>query len=562
MSSPRFCIVVPLFNHGTELPGTIERLLVFGLPILVVDDGSSDETRRAARDVAANNPGVELITLPCNQGKGAAVMAGMRVMYARGYSHAAQVDADGQHDIGRLPALLAAARKHPDALVSGHPQFDASMPAARRYGRRFNHFWVWIETLSTQIPDTMCGFRVYPLQSCIELMDSVRLGRRMDFDIEIVVRLNWRGVPFIPVAVDVSYPAHGRSHFRGLHDNLLITWLHIRLLCGLPLRAPALLWRRINAGSRHWSRIAERGSVLGMRSLLWVYRSFGRTAGNVVLYPVVAYFYCTGRRARQASARYLDRVRDTARCRGVALPAGLGVFRHMLSFGQASLDKVAVWAGALRPDAVRFLDPAFAARVRAERRGGIFIGSHLGNLEVCRAFGRTVDRLPIHALVYSRHAGKFNRILNEVNPEATASLIQVDTLEPGSLMRLQERIAAGEFIAIVGDRTAAGNEARSVVVDFLGAPAAFPEGPFVIASLLRCPVYLLFCLKSGDHHVVHLEPFADPLVLDREHRAARLQQAVSTYASRLEHHCLQAPLQWYNFFDFWAAATRTAGHHG
>lgn len=562
MSSQRIGVIVPLYEHGAALRGTIERLLPFGLPILIVDDGSGDETRRLAQEVLANHPQLELITLPRNQGKGAAVMAGMRALHQRGFSHAVQVDADGQHDIARLPDLLAASRRQPDALVSGHPRFGADMPGCRRYGRWVTHVWVWIETLSLRIPDTMCGFRVYPLASCIELMDGVRLGRRMDFDIEVAVRLAWRGVPFIPVEVEVSYPETGLSHFRGWRDNLLITWLHVRLFFGMLRRLPALLGDRPADRGRHWSRIAERGSVLGMRGLLTVYRLFGRGVFTVVLYPVIAYFYVTGRRARRASAAYLARIRSTAQRRGLPPPAGLGVFRHMLSFGQATMDKVAVWAGATGPDAIRFSDPAYAATVRREGRGGLFIGSHLGNLEVCRAFGQKIDRLPIHALVFSRHAEKFNQILGEASPEAMVSLIQVDALGPDVVIRLQERIEAGEFVAVVGDRTAVGNETRSVVVDFLGAPAAFPEGPFVIASLLRCPVYLLFCLKAGDHHVVHLEPFADPLRLDRKHRAACLKQAVGAYAGRLEDFCLQAPLQWYNFFDFWARTARPAGSSG
>lgn len=561
MSSPHYCIVVPLYNHAAALKGTIDRLLPFGIPILIVDDGSTDGSSDIARELSVALPCVDLVMLPMNRGKGFAVMAGMREANARGYTHVVQVDADGQHDIDKLGELLELSGRNPSALVSGRPQFDHNAPLARRMGRWATHVWVWIETLSTSIPDSMCGFRIYPLQACMELIDSVSLGHRMDFDIEIAVRLHWRGVPFLPLDVKVDYPDGGVSHFSPWRDNLLISWLHTRLFFGMLLRFPAIVWRRLAPRSLHWSRVQERGTVLGMRVLFWSYRFFGRAIFSAVLYVVIAYFYVTGRQARQASKAYLERVRKTASRRGRTLSEGLGPFRHMYCFGQSALDKVAVWTGSIPEGTVRFADSDYAAGVRDAGRGGVFIGSHLGNLEMCRALAHNVDALPITTLVFSRHAEKFNRIIGEVNPEAVTNLLQVDTLTPAALMRLQDRVEAGEFVAIVGDRTAVGNESRSITAEFLGEPAAFPEGAFIVASLLRCPVYLLFCLKDNSGYTVHLEPFANPLVLDRGNRSECLRGVVEAYAARLEHYCLEAPLQWFNFFDFWAPVAQREGRH-
>lgn len=559
MNSQRFCIVVPLYNHAVVLRGTIARLLPFDIPILIVDDGSTDGGVEIARELSSALPSVDLVALPVNRGKGFAVMAGMREAHARGYTHVVQVDADGQHDIGKLGDLLALSSSNPKALVSGRPLFDHRAPVGRRLGRWATHIWVWIETLSTSIPDSMCGFRVYPLQACVELIDTVSLGHRMDFDIEIAVRLHWRGVPFVPLAIKVDYPDGGVSHFLPWRDNLLISWLHTRLFFGMLLRLPAILWRRVVPPSLHWSHVQERGTVLGMRILFASYRLFGRAMFSAVLYVVIAYFYVTGRQARQASRAYLERVRQTAARRGRVLPDGLGPFRHMYCFGQSALDKIAVWTGSIPVDKVRFADSNFAAGVRDAGKGGIFIGSHLGNLEMCRALAHKADALPITTLVFSRHAEKFNRIISEVNPDATTNLIQVDTLTPAALLRLQDRVAAGEFVAIVADRTAVGNESRSIMAEFLGEPAAFPEGAFIVASLLRCPVYLLFCLSENGGYTVHLEPFADPLVLNRGNRSQCLREVVEAYAARLEHYCLEAPLQWFNFFDFWAPVARHEG---
>lgn len=234
------CIVVPVYNHGTPLRTTVERLAEFGLPIVIVDDGSDDATKRSIREIAASRA-VDVVTLPHNRGKGGAVMAGLRRAAALGYTHAVQVDADGQHDIADLPKLLAAARADPAALVCGAPQFDASVPRSRLYGRHITTFWVAIETLSLSMPDTMCGFRVYPLASACALIDSVRLGERMDFDIEIAVRLRWRNVRIVPIPTRVIYPDGGTSNFRLVRDNLRISTAHCKLLLGMLLRLPWLI---------------------------------------------------------------------------------------------------------------------------------------------------------------------------------------------------------------------------------------------------------------------------------------------------------------------------------
>ena len=173
------------------LAGTVERLSVYGLAMILIDDGSDAATKDAIADVVSRY-GLDLVTLPENRGKGAAVEAGLRAAWDQGYTHAVQMDADGQHDANDLELFLEQARDHPDALVTGVPQFDESVPRSRYYGRFITRFWVCIETLSMSIPNTMCGFRVYPLASCIDLFEERQLGRRMDFDTEIAVRLYWR----------------------------------------------------------------------------------------------------------------------------------------------------------------------------------------------------------------------------------------------------------------------------------------------------------------------------------------------------------------------------------
>jgi predicted LPLAT superfamily acyltransferase len=548
----KVAIVVPVYNHGVPLRATAARLAAFGLPMLIVDDGSDEATKRAIAEVAERYRAA-VVTLARNGGKGHAVMAGLRAAAQQGFTHAVQVDADGQHDLEDLPKLLAAAKANPSAVICGEPRFDESVPKARLYGRKLTAFWVAVETLSLRMPDTMCGYRVYPLEATIAMLDSVNLGQRMDFDIEIVVRLYWHNVAIVAVPTAVIYPKGGTSNFRKFADNALITKLHAKLTFGMLWRLPMLVTRRVGA-ALHWADLGERGGVAGMHFLFGVYRFFGRAAFTALLYPVAAYFCVSAGRARRASREYLGAVRARLAELGRPLPQQLTVFHHVLAFGNGVLDKVAMWADAMPNRGITPEDFAMLERFRLESRGGaLFIGSHLGNLEMLRAVG-DLQNMTVNALVFTRHSPKFNGVLAAVSPKTLERMIQVDSLGPEAVIMLREKLAAGEHVAIVGDRVSVRHKERSLRAPFLGRPAPFPEGPFVLASLLECPVYLLFCLKIDGRYRVFLEPFADPLVLPRAGRQRALEQAIERYAERLEAHCLLAPTQWFNFFDFWGQA--------
>ncbi|MFI4978858.1 MAG: glycosyltransferase family 2 protein [Nevskiales bacterium] len=242
----RPCIVIPYFRHERAIGALVERLRPLDLPCWIVDDGSGGE---AAAEVlalaAAENGWLRLLVLPENRGKGVAVMSGCEAAAAEGFTHAVQIDADGQHDTRDLPKLLEVARQHPLAVVSGIPIYDQSVPKVRFYGRYLTHVLVWLHTLSFEIVDSMCGFRVYPLQSALALWRGGAVGRRMDFDTSILVRLHWAGVRVYSVPTHVTYPADGVSHFHYLSDNLRMVRLHLRLLLGMLLRLPWLAGRRL-----------------------------------------------------------------------------------------------------------------------------------------------------------------------------------------------------------------------------------------------------------------------------------------------------------------------------
>ena len=245
MTNPfRPVAVIPVYNHGEAVGAVAANVRAHGLRCILVDDGSSADCA-AVLDALAQAPDVTLVRLALNQGKGGAMMAGLRAAAAAGWTHALQIDADGQHDAGDIPVFMARAAQSPAAVICGRPVYDDSVPAIRFYGRYASHAWVWICSLSFAIRDSMCGFRVYPLASVVPLLDSERLGRRMDFDAEVLVRLHWRGVEMVNLPTRVTYPRGGVSHFRYGFDNLLIVAMFVRLFAGMLRRSPLLLWRKL-----------------------------------------------------------------------------------------------------------------------------------------------------------------------------------------------------------------------------------------------------------------------------------------------------------------------------
>ncbi len=237
-------VVIPVYDHEHAIAAVVAGVRAAGLPCLLVDDGSQPSCARALQALAAG-PGVDLLRLEVNQGKGGAMLAGFAEAGRRGHSHVLQIDADGQHDTGDLARFIALSQAHPEAVICGTPAYDESVPRARLYGRYATHIWVWINTLSLHLRDSMCGFRVYPLPPVLQLADEETIGRRMDFDSEILVRLYWRQVPVLHLATRVTYPADGVSHFDVWRDNVRISRMHARLFFGMLRRAPRLLWRRL-----------------------------------------------------------------------------------------------------------------------------------------------------------------------------------------------------------------------------------------------------------------------------------------------------------------------------
>jgi len=245
----RPCIVVPHYDHASQILPVLDGLERLGLPVIVVDDGSPAPAFAALQAAVAGREGVTVERSVSNRGKGHAVMRGLRLADARGFTHAVQIDADAQHRPEDIPTLLAVAAREPSALVSGAPLYDATVPGARLHGRKISLFWARLETLSCEIADPMCGFRVYPLAGMLALARGREPGDGMEFDAEVLVRARWSGMPLRFVPTPVTYPPGGRSHFRMIRDNVRISLMHTRLFLGMLWRLPRLVAARLRAGA-------------------------------------------------------------------------------------------------------------------------------------------------------------------------------------------------------------------------------------------------------------------------------------------------------------------------
>lgn len=233
----RVCGLVPVYNNPLTLERVVSRVLAYIDSVIIVDDGSTDDTRVIAQRLVNDSAGrVYLKRLPRNSGKGAAVQAGQQLAQAHGFTHALQVDADGQHNLEDIPQFLERAREHPQALIAGSPVFGDDIPALRRHGRKLTTLVTAIEAGSLSLPDAMCGFRVYPLPAILTLG---RLSKRMVYDPEVLVRASWAGIPIVTVTTRVRYLSAeegGVSHFRMVRDNVINVCVHGWLMLQAPLR--------------------------------------------------------------------------------------------------------------------------------------------------------------------------------------------------------------------------------------------------------------------------------------------------------------------------------------
>lgn len=312
----------------------------------------------------------------------------------------------------------------------------------------------------------------------------------------------------------------------------------------------------MSAAATHWARIGESTCVAGIWFLYGLHALVGRRVLRAFLWPVVAFYALTQPRARRASLDYLRRMQAA---HGVPQgePGLRHWLRHLMSFAETLVDKLLAAAGRYPWQRVRIEGQELVDALVAQRRGALLVTAHVGCLELCQALAQRLPALRLTVLVHTRHAERFNAILRQLDPQRRVELLQVTEVDPATAVDLERRVARGEFVAIAGDRIPVAS-GRTATVPFLGAPAAFPVGAYVLASLLACPLLMLGCVREGAGHTVRFELLAERIALPRRDREQALQQWAALFARRLEALLVRAPYDWFNFYPFWGAAAPAA----
>ncbi|MEO8002608.1 MAG: acyltransferase [Arenimonas sp.] len=304
----------------------------------------------------------------------------------------------------------------------------------------------------------------------------------------------------------------------------------------------------------HWADFGESTFVAGIWFLYGMYRLFGRLPFRFFLYPVVSYYWLTRPVARRSSMEYLQHLQESQHV-FTKEPGLWQGYRHFIQFGETLLDKLLAIGGNYPADAVDLSEHKIIRTELENGQGCLIVTAHLGCLELMQSASTWKRKFKINILVHTAHATSFNRILNRINPDTGVNFLQVTAFNAPTAMMLADRISAGEIIAIAGDRVPTSGD-RMVNAPFLGKPAPFPAGPYLIASLLACPAYAMVCLREGRGYRLKVEKLADAVATPRNKRSELIEQQATKYAGWLEHRVAESPFDWFNFFPFWDQAVR------
>jgi len=550
------CAVIPAYRNPATVADVVRRTRAHLADVIVVDDGSGDATGAEARAA-----GARVVEHAFNRGKGEALATGLRAAWQAGFSHMVTLDADGQHYPEDVPALLDAARAAPGAIVVGARPMAvaANVPGASRFGRAFSNFWIRVET-GARVEDSQSGFRVYPVAPTLAL--PVR-GRRYDWEVEVLVRGVWAGMPVANVPIEVWYPpaAERISHFRKFRDNVRISWLNVILVATLVL-SPALWIRRFRGAPAPpgpaSSGPAAAGPVAPPAAPRWTGRSFGGRLGYIIwstalrLLPmplvrfimlfVVAWYWLFARTARAASHDFLRRI------------APGSAYRHFYVFASAIADKLLLLVRGPASFAFHGGEALGAAldAARAPGKGVILLTAHAGSWEVAAArLAQLRPDLSVHLVMYrgeERRLAEFLDRLGEGVPRPHVIAVGEDELTP---VRLLEALRRGDCLAMMGDRFLARD--RGVArVPFFGEGALFPTAAYALAAVSGAPVLPVFAfMERSRSYRLEGGPARTFRFADRAARADLLRDGAAWYAALLEGHLRHFPYQWYNFYRFW-----------
>lgn len=544
-------VLIPTYNHHIKLLSIIEQIKNYGINILIIDDGSDETTKKALIQIKEATD-ADLLTLNKNRGKGAAIKAGVRYVQNQNYSHCIQIDADGQHDIDDLPSIISLARKYPGRMILGNPVFDLlKAPKSRIWGRKISNFWIALETMSLQIKDGLNGYRCYPIDEVIKVIDNVKTSDRMEFDPEILIRLRWQGVNVCNFDTKVSYGQKESSNFDMLLDNIGISFMFMRLFWAGVGR---LIFRKrtYENQSENWMQTKERGNGFLIYLTYFLYKLLKKRLTLIMLQPVMLYFYFTDKKGRNASKKYLDKIYKNGSSKLLLKPGLVSSFMHYNCFCSSLLDKVGIRIPGKRKEfSFSYSGYDEIEKLFQNKQGAIFIGAHLGNFDVLHLLAKE-PQIKLKMLMYRQHAQMINGLFSRMKSQNEDSIIEIDTINVATAGMLYDYVNEGGFLGILGDRIPSGSKNRILRLPFLGEEASFPQGPWIIAGLLKCPVIFFYAVSAGQQkYEIHFKKLFEEVNISSGNRENEIKKYLARYISKLEDACCRFPYQWFNFYNFW-----------
>ena len=313
--------------------------------------------------------------------------------------------------------------------------------------------------------------------------------------------------------------------------------------------------------SSPWYLRHERGSEWGLRFMMVFYRLCGKFLTRVLLYPVVTFFFLTDRAGRRLSREFFERIYQhserSVNCSSLSHPPGIwDDFQRFYNFGCSMVDRIEVWGGTSWIANVTWHGLEHF-NVLPAKDGAVVMSAHIGNLDALRVAAKKETEREIKVLVYTKNSEHFVKVLNIVNPVALKDIVLIQNIDALTILQLKNIIDEGNALGLVADRITVGATERVIEVPFLGHLAPFPQGPWILAALLECPIYIIFCVRTGwNRYDAFIEPFADKITLPGKQREAKLREWICSYALHLEKYCCRFPHHWFNFYDFWSRSSK------
>lgn len=531
-------VVVPVRNNAGTIAAVVRGCLAHTADLLVVDDGSTDRSGELALA-----EGARVIRHATNLGKGAALQTALLDAAERGYSHIVALDADGQHLPSEVPSFLNAVASRPAAIVAGCRD-SVSMPRGARGARANSNFWTWVET-GRHVGDTQCGFRAYPVQATLGL---ALVPSRYQWEVEVLVRAIWSGVPVVDLPCAVWYPPPSErvSSYRKVLDTARVTWLNVQLVLERIFWPP----RWLSPTPRDSWRGEHRGFLLGWRLLFWILRLFGRRVVQLAVKPVVLFYWLLlGGSQRRGLDAYLRR-----RFPGASAPR-LAVHRLRLlaSFAGSLVDRFHLLLNG--SEGITFdrsgvpgpRDHMYGDRATS---GLMVVTAHVGNSDFASSALQETGRRA-HLLVHRAPTDPYFQLVQETLGERAPRFIALEDGAQHASITALRALRAGDVVAVKADRVV---DDRAATVDFLGSPMRLPTGPWVLAALSGAPVVVLGCFRTGPS-TYRFEAVGPRIYrfTDRASREADLARWAQELADVLAVWTERHPHQWYNFFDPWAS---------